>query len=104
MEEIIIKMIVNGGDARSSAMNAISEAKRGNIVKAKELIEEANTFLSKAHEVQTSLIQSEAEGDKVIMSLLMVHAQDHIMNAITVRDIAKEFIELYEEIYILKDK
>lgn len=29
------------------------------------------------------------------MTLLMVHAQDHLMSAITVRDLAREIVELY---------
>ncbi|WP_160677171.1 PTS lactose/cellobiose transporter subunit IIA [Clostridium sp. C8-1-8] len=103
MEEMIFGIIVNGGDARSRAMNAIREAKSGNIDKAKELIEEANTFLSKAHDVQTELIQNEAAGNKTEMSLLMVHAQDHLMNAITVRDMAIEFINMYCEMQELKN-
>lgn len=104
MEEMIFKIIVNGGDARSRGMNAISEAKNGNILKAKALIEEAEEFLDKAHDVQTQLIQNEADGNKCEMSLLMVHAQDHLMNAMTVKDMAKEFIQMYEEILVLKEK
>ena len=104
MEEMIFKIIVNGGDARSRAMIAISEAKKGNLVKAKELLEESNSFLDKAHDVQTELIQNEASGNKTEISLLMVHSQDHLMNAITVRDLAKEFIDMYEEMNELKKK
>lgn len=104
MEEKIFKIIVCGGDARSKSMNAISEAKKGNIVKAKEIIEEANEFLDKAHDVQTELIQNEAGGNKIEMSLLMVHAQDHLMNAMTVRDIAKEFIDMYEKFTEVTDE
>jgi len=29
--------------------------------------------------------------------LLMVHAQDHLMNAITVRDLAIEFVDMYKK-------
>jgi PTS system cellobiose-specific IIA component len=104
MEELIFKIIVNGGDARSRAMKAISEAKKGNIDKAKEFIEESNTFLNNAHGVQTELIQNEAAGNKTEMSLFMVHAQDHLMNAMTVRDMANEFIGMYEELLVLKNK
>jgi PTS system cellobiose-specific IIA component len=103
MEEIIFGIIANGGDARTKAMSAINEAKKGNIAKAKELIEEANTFLDKAHDIQTELIQNEAAGNKTEMSLLMVHSQDHLMNAMTVRDMAKEFINMYEEFQELKN-
>ena len=30
--------------------------------------------------------------------MLLIHAQDHLMNAITFRDLAQEMIELYERI------
>ena len=64
---------------------------------AKEKIKEANEALNKAHNFQTSLIQQEASGKGVEISLLMVHAQDHLMNAMTVRDLAQEMISMYEE-------
>ena len=96
MEEIIMNLIVNGGDARSRAMLAIHSAKAGDIKRAKELLLEVEDYLVKAHNYQTSLIQDEASGNKVELSLLMVHAQDHLMNAMTVRDLAQEFVDLYE--------
>ncbi|MNJ80672.1 Lichenan-specific phosphotransferase enzyme IIA component [compost metagenome] len=46
--------------------------------------------------MQTRLIQEEAGGTKQEITLLMIHAQDHLMNAMTVKDMAKEFVELYE--------
>lgn len=96
MEEIIMNLIVNGGDARSKAMMAIQSAKTGDIAKARELMTEASESLDKAHDYQTNLIQNEAAGNKVELSLLMIHAQDHLMNAMTVRDLAQEFIDMYE--------
>lgn len=96
MEEIIMNLIVNGGEARSKAMMAIQSAKAGELEKAKELLEEASECLHKAHDYQTNLIQNEAAGNKTELSLLMVHAQDHLMNAMTVRDLAQEFVEMYE--------
>jgi len=97
MEEIIMQLIANGGDARSRAMEAISKAKSGDIKRAKELIEEASEAIDRAHDFQTQLIQDEADGSKVEISLLMVHAQDHFMNAMTVRDLAVQFVDLYEK-------
>jgi PTS system cellobiose-specific IIA component len=35
-------------------------------------------------------------GGQPVVTLLMVHAQDHLMTAITVKDLAAEFVELYE--------
>lgn len=100
LEIIIINIINSSGEARSFCMEAIGYAKKGETEKAKNAIEEANNKLSEAHKSQTSLIQEEARGEGKPISLLLVHAQDHLMNAITVRDMANEFIELYE---IVKD-
>lgn len=97
LEEIIMGLIVNGGNARSKAMEAIQSAKEGNIAEARELIEKANEDLGKAHEAQTELIQTEAGGTPIDLSILMIHAQDHLMNAMTVKDLANEFIDMYEK-------
>jgi PTS system cellobiose-specific IIA component len=97
-EEIIMGLIVNGGNARSKSMEAIAAAKEGEIEEAKKLLEEASDYLGKAHEAQTQLIQTEAGGTKIELSILMIHAQDHLMNAMTVKDLAGEFIDMYEKI------
>lgn len=103
-ENIVMQLIVNGGNARSKSMEAINCAKKGELEKAKKLINEACDNLNKAHEIQTSLIQDEALGNKNDLTLLMVHAQDHLMNAITVRDLANEFIDIYEKFMKIQEK
>lgn len=73
--------------------------KKGDFDKARTNIEDANEKIACAHKSQTKLIQSEAQGEKQGFSLLLVHAQDHLMNAITTRDMAREFIDLYEVVH-----
>jgi PTS system cellobiose-specific IIA component len=97
-QQIVMQLIVNGGNARSKAMEAIQEAKAGHIGAARSLIEQAGRDLSKAHEVQTELIQDEANGNTTKITILLLHAQDHLMNAITVKDLAQEFIDLYQKL------
>jgi PTS system cellobiose-specific IIA component len=97
MEQIIMELIVNGGDARSKAMHAIKLAKKGDLDAAREKIKESTEALGKAHNFQTNLIQNESAGEPVQISLLMIHAQDHLMNAMTVRDLAQEMVDMYEE-------
>lgn len=99
METITMGLIVNSGEARSKAMEAISSAKGGNIAEAKKNLDGANESLTKAHKFQTEIIQDEADGNLKNVTILLVHAQDHLMNAITVIDLAREFIDLYEKIY-----
>lgn len=95
MEEIILNLIMHSGEARSYAMEAIQSAKTGNFEEARKLIQKANEELSHAHNSQTNLIQSEAGGQKTEFSLLLVHAQDHLMTTMTVKDLANEIIDIY---------
>lgn len=96
IEETIMKIILHSGNAKSDAFEAIQAAKDHNIELARECMEKANSELTNAHHVQTSLIQAEARGEKAEVSLLLIHAQDHLMNAITFKDLANEFVDLYE--------
>ncbi|MBD8522181.1 PTS lactose/cellobiose transporter subunit IIA [Lysinibacillus fusiformis] len=96
--ESIMGLIVHSGHTKSECMEALQLAKKGQIDAAKEKIKLANKALIEAHHSQTGLISQEARGEKVEVSMLLIHAQDHLMNAITFRDLAQEMIELYERI------
>lgn len=98
LETVIFQIILHGGNARSSAMEALIAAKQGDFTTANDKLKEASSELNEAHHIQTALIQGEIRGEKTEISLLMVHAQDHLMNAITIKDLAAEFVELYESI------
>lgn len=98
MMQAIMGLIVHSGNTKSECMEAIQLAKKGRISEAKEKINMANEALAEAHHSQTALLTQEARGEKVEVSMLLIHAQDHLMNAITFRDLAQEMIELYEHI------
>lgn len=95
-EETVFQIILHGGNGKSLAMEAIQLAKKGDIQAAKDKIKEAEQSINEAHHVQTALIQNEVSGNKNEVSLLMVHAQDHLMTAITIKDLAAEMIDLYD--------
>lgn len=94
MEMTIFQIITHSGDAKSFLFEAIQLAKSGDAAGAAGKIEEAEGKLALAHKEQTNLIQTEASGESVTVSLLLVHAQDHLMNAIMFKDLAKEIVEL----------
>ncbi len=98
LEEMTMQLIVNSGSARSKAMEAIGSAKAGKIDDAQKQLKEADESLTKAHEFQTEIIQEEADGNLKQVTVLIAHAQDHLMNAITVIDLAREFVDLYAKI------
>lgn len=92
---MVMNLIINAGDAKSSAMEAIYSAKKGDFETAQEKIKEANTKINKAHNTQTDLLTEEANGNHAEISLLMIHAQDHLMTALTFLDLAKEVVDVY---------
>jgi PTS system cellobiose-specific IIA component len=97
--DVVFRMILHGGNARSLSMEAIAHAKRGEFDSARQVLQQAAAELRQAHQVQTSLLHEEASGEAgggAPVTLLMVHAQDHLMNAMTVKELAAEFVDLYE--------
>jgi PTS system cellobiose-specific IIA component len=98
MEEIIFQLITFSGEAKSYMLEGIQDAKAGNIEEAKAKVEKAIAQLNQAHRFQTELIQKEAAGEEAIVSLLLIHAQDHLMNAILLKDLANEIIDIHAAI------
>ncbi|MFD1064871.1 PTS lactose/cellobiose transporter subunit IIA [Oceanobacillus locisalsi] len=96
-EQEIMQIITTGGDARAKYLTALQEARNRNWREVDELLEQAEISLNEAHKTQTSLIQREIRGEEIETSLLMVHAQDHLMNAITVKDLVCEMILFIKE-------
>lgn len=74
-------------------------AKKGDIDGAREKLKESDKSLLEAHNSQTNMLTKEAQGDHMHVTLLVVHSQDHLMNAITFRDLAGEMVDLYEKLY-----
>ncbi|SCI88334.1 N%2CN'-diacetylchitobiose-specific phosphotransferase enzyme IIA component [uncultured Clostridium sp.] len=97
-QEVILGIIVNGGNARSNSMKAIKLAKNGQIEEAKRALQDAVECLAEAHKVQTALIKDEANGNEIELSLLMIHAQDHLMNAMTIKDLATEIVDIHAKL------
>ena len=93
---IAFQLILHAGNARSSAMEAIQKAKEGNFDEVEAKLLEADSALNEAHHFQTNLIQKEAGGEEFEFSLIMVHAQDHFMTSMTLKDMASEITDLYK--------
>lgn len=104
LQMLSFKIILHAGDARSSAMEAIGLAKTYQFEKAHQKILEADEKFIEAHKVQTSLLQDEINGSKSEIPIILIHAQDHLMTAITVKDLANEMIEMYEKIKQVEEK
>lgn len=96
LEEISFHIILHAGNARSSAMEAMQSAKKKQFDIAENKMAEAADEVHKAHHYQTQLLQKEASGEGENPTILLIHAQDHLMNSITVKELAHEIIEIHQ--------
>lgn len=96
-EQVAMSLILNGGNAKKLAFDAIHEAKQGHFEAASQHLKAANVALAKGHQVQTDFLSQTISCDYQ-PSLLMVHAQDHLSMAMTTIDLGTEMVELYQQI------
>lgn len=98
-QEMQIMSIISGsGDSKAKAFEALKKVKNSDYEGARKLLGEAKQADLQAHKTQTELIQAElSEGEeKPLVSLLMVHAQDHYMTSQLARDLIETLIEIFE--------
>lgn len=96
--QIVMGIIMAGGNAKAHAVEAITAAKKGDFTEAEKKLEEANQAIADAHNTQTEMLTAEARGEHTPIDLYMVHAQDHLMTGITFVDLAKEIVEVYKKV------
>ena len=72
--------------------------KDGNVQAAKDKIADAGKEIGEAHDIQTAMMSAECDGQPVEKSILLIHAQDHFMSSLAVRDMAQLMVEMYEHV------
>ncbi|MFT8727709.1 MAG: PTS lactose/cellobiose transporter subunit IIA [Liquorilactobacillus ghanensis] len=97
---VIMGLIMAGGNAKGSSVAAIQAAKQGDFAAAEKQLTAADQALTQAHNVQTEMLTKEAQGEKTPVDLYLVHAQDHLMTAIAFKDLAQEFVEVYQRMAV----
>ncbi len=98
LELICFQIISNAGDAKSSLFEAIELAKASQYEEAYKKVEDADKKLLKAHEVHMDLIQKDMGGEKVEFSLILMHAEDQMMQTELLKKLTEEFIDIYKKI------
>ena len=98
-QETAFQIIATVGSAKSQYIEAIQKAKEGDIAGAKALIESGNKDFNEGHTAHLSLLQQSAIDNKdVPFSLILVHAEDQLIQAESFRIIAEDFIDVYEKL------
>lgn len=93
-----MQLMMDAGDAKKAAKEAIQLARDGEQKAAAEKMATAKETVNEAHNIQTKMLTAEAQGKKTELSLLIVHSQDHLMTAITYVDLAEEIVRLYGQL------
>ncbi|ELY5145311.1 PTS lactose/cellobiose transporter subunit IIA [Vibrio vulnificus] len=97
-ELVVMEIICNAGEARSLCFEALKLSRQKEFVLADEKLAQAKECLNKSHLVQTQLIEEDQGEGKVPMTLVMVHAQDHLMTTILAYELAVEMVELHKQL------
>lgn len=101
LEKFVFPIIGYAGESKSLSYEALYLAKDGKFDESDELIERANSMILKAHELQSELITKEANGENIEITTMFVHAQDHLMTALSEKTLIKEMIDM---IKLIKNK
>ena len=97
LELLSFNIISAVGAAKSRYVQAMYLAEKGDFDEARAKIKEGESFV-KGHEAHASLIQKEACGEKTVPTILLMHAEDQLMNAETTKIMAEEIIKLSQRI------
>ena len=95
LELTMIEIVALSGDARTKLLTAVKKAKAGDLDTAKALVEDAQGLLNDAHTSQTDLLTAEARGEVTSPTVLLVHAQDHLMTTMLLRDVIDALMDIY---------
>ncbi|MGG6796221.1 UNVERIFIED_CONTAM: PTS cellobiose transporter subunit IIA [Streptococcus canis] len=91
-------IILSSGNARTIVHEAFAAMREGEYDNAEQLLEDANADILEAHHAQTDLLQEYASGTEIKIEIIMVHAQDHLMTTMTLREVALEMLALYKKV------
>jgi PTS system cellobiose-specific IIA component len=95
LEAAVMELIINAGESKSCAMEALYAAKAAKWDEVDNLLAMSLAASKKAHKVQTELIGMDEGEGKVPVNLIMVHAQDHIMTAMLAKEMIEELIHIH---------
>ena len=98
------QLIEHAGDAESDFMLCMEKAQEEDYAAAQEEYDKGCAALKEAHQLQTDMMQNEANGEPVDINVIMVHAQDHLAMAILLKNQAAQIMALCKKITALTEK
>lgn len=96
-EKVSFNIISNVGYSKSMYMEILNKCEEGDFENIQDMFNEADEYLLLAHKAHAELIQKEANGEKTEFSLLLMHAEDQLMNTETIKIMVQKFYNLYKK-------
>lgn len=97
-ETLYFQMITAAGTSKSDYVEALEAAKAGDWDKSEELIKHGDQEFNAGHRLHTDLVQREASGEPVTVTLLLAHVEDQMMAAETIKLLILQLIDVYRKI------
>ena len=104
LELVSFQIISAVGMAKSSYVEAMRAAAAGDAARSEEKMKEGDRHYAQGHDAHMDLITKEANGEGVTPTVILMHAEDQMMAAETVRLMAEENIRLYQRLQALEAK
>lgn len=89
-------ILSHAGDARLESKKALEAVQKQNFDQAKEHMKTAKKEITKAHQMQTEIIQNEARGIQYDYCMLFNHAQDTLMTINSEIELISTLIDTFE--------
>lgn len=102
LQELSCTLVACAGDAYGHFNAAVNLASEGKFAAAEDELKAGRTSIAEGHKSQLALLQDEAMGASCPIGILEVHAQDHLMNAMSFENIARQPIALYRRAEVLE--
>lgn len=99
-EKIITELIAFAGSSKSSTWEAINHAEAAKFDLAADALQRAKNEYNQAQTAHFKLVTTEQnpDADHLPVSLLLIHAEDQLMGANLLIELANKFIHLYKKL------
>lgn len=91
-------IILYAGDARTYCEKALNNIADFEFEEARTQLDICETYIVKAHTLQTKIVQREAAGETFNYLMLFSHAQDTLMTIASEIRITKKLLKMYESL------
>ncbi|AHH12968.1 PTS system, diacetylchitobiose-specific IIA component (plasmid) [Borrelia hermsii YBT] len=103
IDNVSMPVVAYAGEAKSFLREALGAAKAGDYEKSQEMMEMSRSSLAKAYDAHKDVVQYSVTNPEFIkIPFILMHAEDHLMSAVSDLSIFEELITVYKVINELK--